>query len=1399
MNDNLQTFNSDDIAIIGMSCRFPKAENTKEFWDNLIQSKECITFYTEEELEKAGVPREVYKTPGYVKASGAIEDIEYFDAKFFDFSPKEAALIDPQQRIFLEQAYKALEDAGLTADNYKGAIGVYASTGMNTYLYRNLGTHADLMEEGGGYPVMISGDKDFLATRTSYKLNLTGPSMTIQTACSSSLVAIHCACEALRSGECECALAGGVSVRVPQKTGYQYHEGLILSPDGHCRAFDEKAQGTVFGSGAGVIVLKLLEDAIEDKDEIYAVIKGSAINNDGSVKAGYTAPGMEAQAAVIYEALSVAGISPKDISYVETHGTGTSIGDPIEVAALTRAYKEEGIEPGTCAIGSVKTNIGHLDTASGVAGVIKTALALKNRQIPASLNFEKPNPKIDFEHSPFYVNTSLTDWNGKKPRRAGVSSFGIGGTNAHIILEEAPRLLKQPAEEGTEQVFVLSAKSSAALEKKAKDMAEYLASDTKVRLTDVCYTAACCRRLQNHRMAFACGSKEEAIGILSEPDWHTVFRSTEDGGRKGVAFLFPGQGAQHVNMGLELYRSEPYFRDTMEECFGIVNKYLETDLKALVYPQPGGEEEAAQRLKNTLYTQPALFIIEYSLAKLLMHWGVRPEAMAGHSLGEYAAACLADVFSLEEAIRLVVTRAKLISSLPEGSMLSVQLGEKELRPYLQDDVSIAALNAENNSVISGTKEAVAKVKEKLEEHGIAVKELATSHAFHSSMLDGILPEFEETVKKMCLKAPEIPYVSTCTGSWQKDEDALSPKYWVSHLRDTVRFYDAAASLLQKKDLVLIEVGPGKALSSLVRRHPHREKNQAVLNSLPHRKESVGADRVIRETLARLWTLGAFTDWESFYGKDKSRKVRLPVYPFDKKKFWIEPLKEKEQKKEGPYFVPVYKEAPNRYEPEEPSGCCLVFRGEDAFGDTLAAALMDKGCKVTQVMNGLSYSRENEQQLFRDIAESDVFYNHILYLLEPEGEAEAAVHLGNLITLLGFLEKENGGRQIRLTVAARQIMDISGCETVNDSLQQLVWLAQTIQTRGGNVFLQLIDMGANSDKDTLATVAERLCREITGVKADALVAFRGRARWTLSYESLEAKKCGMEKPYLFLEESEPAGSVKWHVENAEGCQNFGLEGKEMNRTDSEAMMRIQQMLKDAGCCLEGILYCPAAIPSDKRKIQDRLKEIQDILGEAASGFIAVLGSEENSGSENGWLKEQVLWRGRQGKVPWIFLECLDSSIPVHPLLPLLGKDTGIGHTDTVILSEKNPLLCTVGGQEDECGETEEISGADRTELNVPYAAPETDTEKILVKIWEGILGTGSVGVNDNFFELGGTSLMITQILSGIRKEIGDMQLTVKNIYENQTIRKLSEYIDAVSSMTEDGGVKKGEAAYEEGEI
>jgi amino acid adenylation domain-containing protein len=879
---------SGELAIIGMSGRFPGARCPYELWQNVRNGVESITRFSDEQLRAAGIEPTLLPNPDYIKAEGVLEGFELFDAAFFGFSPRDAELMDPQHRLFLECAWEAAEDAGYDSERYSGRIGVFAGAGMNTYLLTNLYPKFGLVGLLNLGTVAINTCNDYLATQVSYKMNLRGPALTVQSACSTSLVAVHQACQSLLTGESDMALAGAVNIRVPQ-LGYVYQNG-INAPDGVCRAFDSKANGTVPGNGGGVVLLKRLADAIADRDSIYAVIKATAINNDGASKSSFSAPSIEGQVGMVTAALEKASVDPETITYVEAHGTGMVLGDPIELAALSRAFRAYTSRRNYCAIGSLKPNIGHLDAAAGIASLIKTAMAVKHAVLPPSLHYQEPNPKVDFADGPFYVLGEAKPWETEGiPRRAGVSSFGIGGTNAHVLLEEAPVTPPSAESHRPWQLLVLSARTSSALQAASARMADHLELNPQLNLADVAFTSQMGRRAFKHRRTVLCKDVQAAVSALRTADAQRVSSAVAQE-RRSVVFMFPGQGAQYVDMARELYTTAPAFRREMDRCAQILEPHLGVNLLSLLYPSDLSADEATVRITQTAITQPLLFTVEYALGMQWKEWGVQPAAMIGHSLGEYALACLAGVFTLEDALALVATRGRLMQTLSDGAMMAVPLSVEEVQPYLAPfpEVCVAVVNAPSVCVVAGPSGAVDKLYEILSARGVEVRRLRVSMASHSSLVEPVLDDFLQAVQRVERKAPRIPWVSTVTGTWITPDAAVDPAYWTRHMRQPVRFADAMAELLRQPDMIFLEVGPGETLTSLVKMQSAWSGPGLAVASLPppRRKESEVASML--GALGKLWQAGVSVDWRALWIDEERTHVSLPTYPFERRRYWIDP-------------------------------------------------------------------------------------------------------------------------------------------------------------------------------------------------------------------------------------------------------------------------------------------------------------------------------------------------------------------------------------------------------------------------------------------------------------------------------------------------------------------------------
>ncbi len=880
---------SGDIAIVGLSVCVPGANSAAQFWNNLRDGVESITVLDEEALLAAGERPERLSDPNYVPSAALLEGYDCFDAEFFGFSPKEAAILDPQHRKFLEVAWEAMENAGHPPESLNGPIGVYAGCGMGSYFYFNICSNPQLVDDVGMFLLRHTGnDKDFLTTRVSHVFDLKGPSVNIQTACSTSLVAIHYACKALRERECDMALAGGVTIELPQGRGYLFKENEILSPDGHCHAFDHRAQGTVFGSGAGAVALRRLEDAVADGDHIWAIIKGSAVNNDGAAKAGYLAPSVDGQANAVTQALADAGTPADTIDYVECHGTGTYLGDPIEVSALTEAYRATTDDTGFCRIGSVKTNIGHLDTAAGVAGLVKATLGLHHKQIPPSLGYEAPNPAIDFETSPFRVNSRLSDWKSHKgPRRAGVNALGVGGTNAHMILEEAPARAASEESDFPFHILCLSAHGKSALEDNSRALAAHLRANPDLDLADVAWTLKQGRRGFDRRRVLVAETAAQAADLLEQGDPRSVFTHERLGAAPETVFMFPGGGAQYAGMARDLYETEPVFAEWMDRGLDHLQKQLDYDIRALWLPEPDDVAEAEARLQQPSVQLPLIMIVEYALARLWISWGVRPAALVGHSMGENTAACLAGIMTFEDCVDLVLLRGRLFDTVPAGGMLSISLSLEEVQARIGSDLDIASVNAPGLTAVSGPKAALEALAARLEDEDVDFQRIQIDIAAHSRMLDAILDAYGDFLRSIPLSPPQIPIMSNRTGAPLGAEQATDPDYWVGQLRNTVRFADCIDSLAATPGRVYLEVGPGKALSSLAQMNPNVAMGQ-VLSSLRHPEQDLADDAYFLEIIGRLWACGVEADWAQIWGEARRNRLPLPTYAFQRSRYFIEP-------------------------------------------------------------------------------------------------------------------------------------------------------------------------------------------------------------------------------------------------------------------------------------------------------------------------------------------------------------------------------------------------------------------------------------------------------------------------------------------------------------------------------
>jgi acyl transferase domain-containing protein len=1099
-----------EIAIVGMAGRFPGAPTLERFWQNLAGGVESISFFADAELESSPLLPMPLDAPNLVKAGGVLDDVESFDAARFGFSPREAEATDPQQRVFLECAAEALERAGIDPRRFPGSVGVYAGASMNTYLFQLL-LAPGYLAAASFLETVIGNDKDYLATRVAYKLDLRGPSMTVQTACSTSLVAVHLACQALLAGECDVALAGGVSIRVPQRTGYLHQPGGPLSPDGRCRAFDARAAGTVLGAGAAAVVLKPLAEALADGDHVHAVVRGSAINNDGARKVGYTAPSADGQAAVIEAALAVAGVGADTIAYVEAHGTGTRLGDPIELTALARTF---GPRPTgeRCLVGSLKTNIGHLDAAAGVAGLVKTVLALEHGQIPPSLHCVEPTPEFDWSASPFAVATTLAPWPALgAPRRAGVSSFGIGGTNAHVVLEEAPaRAPSGPARRW--QVVPLSAGSAAALDAAGAELAAHLATEP-APLADVAHTLQVGRSARPWRRVVVAGDSAGASAALLDPARAPSGRA--EGEAPAIVFMLPGGGSQRPGMARELYEAEPVFREAIDACAACLGDLDEPEVGAAL-------RAGAAPLRPTGVALAALFAVEWALARVWQGWGVRPEAMIGHSLGEYVAACLAGTLALPDALALVLLRGRLLDRVARGATLAVAGAADGLD--LPAGVSLAATNAPDGCVVSGSAGAIADFEAALVARGTRCQRLALDVAAHSPLADAVVPEFAAAVARLALRPPVLPWVSNVTGTWITPSEATDPAYWARHLRAPVRFADGMATLLAGPERLLLEVGPGQTLAALARRNGAT----AVVSSMRHAEDDRSEAAELAHALGALWLAGVEIDWGRVHEGERRRRVLLPPTPLDRRRHWpgattpaalavADPTPVRAADPTRWFSVPRWEESVLPPAPVRPDRAApttwLLYADAAGLHRALAARLEARGDEVVTVAPGGGFRALSERRfevqptaaeehalVLRACVARGTPPAAILHLWSVGEESAApagtpALGFESLLALGQALASELPGAPVALTLVSTGLHDVTGTEPLSAEKATLLGPCRVLPIEQPNLRCRSVDVvlpptGGPEE----SRLADALLAEADGASADETVALRGTRRW-----------------------------------------------------------------------------------------------------------------------------------------------------------------------------------------------------------------------------------------------------------------------------------------------------------------
>ncbi len=1115
-----------EVAVVGMSMRTSGATNWRAFWQNLISSKESFRFLTEEELLELGMDKSFIRDKNYVNCTTDIKDKDAFDSKFFGYSNDEAKMMFPGHRFFHECVWEALEDAGYVPENIKEPVGIYAGAGEDI-IWKSFVNLSPDGQKVNNFFLNTINNKDYLPTLVSYKLGLQGPSMAIYTACSTSLVAIHTACKALIFGETKMALAGASSLVNGSQKGYIYEEGSIVSKDGHCKAFDMDSTGTVNGEGTGVVVLKRLKDALEDKDNIYAIIKGSAINNDGNKKVGFTAPSIEGQVTCIKTAQKFSKVSPETIVYVEAHGTGTKLGDSIEVEALNIAFNRN--KDFSCPIGSVKTNIGHLDTASGVAGFIKTVLSLKHKQIPASLHFNEADQNINFKDGPFYVNKSLSSLQAipDVPLRAAVNSFGIGGTNAHVIIEEAPLIQRdeRKSAEANFKLLSLSAKTDTSLINYVDKLEKFLLEEeANLNLSDMCYTYQTGRQHFDKRISLAFRNKEELLLKLQELKTKKTTEKVKNTNAT-VVFAFPGQGSQYLHMGKDLYQSSVVFKDSMDHGFDLLYKFTNQDFKKVLYPETA---EESSNVNKTSYTQPLLFLIEYSLAKLLLSYDIIPTYMIGHSIGEYTAACISGLFTFEQALKLVIKRGELMNGLPSGSMISVPVDEVQAQQFLNKDISLAAVNGPTQVVFSGTEPAIEKLITLLMEKDIPSIKLHTSHAFHSAMQDSILEEFKKEFRDVEFGEMKIPFISNVSGDFIKQEEAVSPEYWAKQLRSTVKFSKGVSNFLSDSNVVFIEVGPGKALTSLLKQHPAKTvvKQASILRGI---KIQENDEKFFLENLGLLWTYGLKIKWDTLYNLEERRRISLPTYAFDNTRFQAEIDHNKLfsntnlvslNNLENSFYFPSWKRAKLSLRNEKVEKTFLVFSDDTKYSKEIIEKIKaeNKDHAVVEVLTGKSYFKHsaskysidplltaNYAELFQDIETQTIVITDVIYLwgLTINSEAVELVE-GNLefnliyLCLPKIIKAWKKEKDKTIFVFTNLLHSVLGNEPINSNYALLMGLLKVMPLENQIIGINLdIELDSWNKQLVENVVFEILNHEL---ESDRIISYRFGQRWVQEFQS-----------------------------------------------------------------------------------------------------------------------------------------------------------------------------------------------------------------------------------------------------------------------------------------------------------
>ncbi len=1414
-----------DIAIIGMSGRFPKSASIKELWDNLYSGRELIHFFTEKELEEKGVSLSDRQQPNFVGAGSFVSDTDKFDYPLFRYTVHEAGIMDPQTRLMHQLVWEALEDAGCTPETYHKKTGIFMGANKNlpwsVYATVTPVPHVDDMTK------RKLSNPNFMASLIAYKFNFKGPCYFIDTACSTSLSTAHLACRSLLLNECGIAVVGGARLSSDEEKGYFHQEGGITSRDGHNKTFDSTSSGTIACDAAGVVILKRLEDALLDGDDIYAVIKGSAMNNDGSEKGGYTMPSIQGQAECIRLAHKISGVSPTDITYVEAHGTATRIGDPIEVEALNIAFNNDTTHK--CALSTIKSNMGHADEAAGVSGLIKTALAIKHRTIPGSLHFHQVNPAVNFAGGPFYVNASTAPWKGTL-LTAGVSSFGIGGTNVHMVLQEVPTVSTKALDRG-HQVFRISAASPEALERYEVRLQDFLRDNPAADINSIAYTLQTGRRSLDYRKTLVAASVE---GLIQQLVANTKTHAVTPGHH--MVFMFSGQGAQYVNMGRELYDKYPAFREHLDKGLALLQQLNNIDFKAVLF-----NESDDKRLHDTLYTQPVLFVLEYALAAWLMQLGIRPDYMIGHSLGEYVAATISGVFSFEDAVRLISQRAALMFAAETGEMLSVAAPLGRLEKDLLAQVAVAAVNTQDSCVLSGTHDNIAMVKEKLTQLGISVISLQTSHAFHSPMMEPVIAPFKAALAKVKLHAPTIPFVSNVSGKLITAAQAVSPDYWCEHLLSTVYFERGLQTLLELDRPVFVEIGPGRTLASFLNRVKGAASEAAVLTTIRHQRDQIADTQHFAGFLGNVWVNGYDIDWNVFYGDTKPSKLHLPTYSFDplvitSKVTLSDSLLQHQSASTKTlaesFYIPAWKHSPLPVSSDAEKNI-LFFNDGSAAATQLLSALVAAGHEVTTVLKSTSFDNSIPGSIFIDTASEycmDRLFEylqsktadlvHVVYTWALSSHAD---HSEDYQLLLGLL-KACRDVSIRFTFLSDRNYQVSGNETAGSLQQHTAALLQVAAQENTEYSATVLDI----DTTTLTEKDIRLIQqEIARMRQTDKVAIRYGRRWELQFDALpqttsipsilpQEGVCVItgnldELVYSLTEilQTDYAAKVvictDSHTSIPKSFDQLGLlpgisQIRQFDLTDTDSWLAAIEAIEEEFGPINGVIHA-ARYNGDIALVNDitltamvhhfeaRVDVLQAMLRvfenrgldffrvfstlssfvggisyglyAAAAALMDALALREYPGLP----QPVVINPDRLHKdAPWIQYADLREILHLSFAYPELRQ---------IVVSKREVNHLTL--KPVEAAKPKVQTEINRRHLANGFKAPQSPTEVKIAGMMEDIFGASGIGADDDFFEMGGDSLKALMLINRIRKETG-ADIAIQEMFENKTTARLASLTD-----------------------